>query len=71
MALYERTVTDGFTPGNLNVDGSCSVFGKNSHAWPEIWFDGIGWIPFEPTPQRAIPGAENNTDIEADRQRSP
>jgi hypothetical protein len=22
---------------------------------PEVWFDGIGWIPFEPTPQRTLP----------------
>ncbi len=21
-----------------------------AHAWPEVYFDGIGWIPFEPTP---------------------
>lgn len=21
-----------------------------THAWPEVYFEGIGWIPFEPTP---------------------
>ncbi|WP_376707735.1 transglutaminase family protein [Nocardioides alcanivorans] len=21
------------------------------HAWPELWFDGYGWVMFEPTPQ--------------------
>ena len=52
-------VAVGFTPGELNVDGSYSVFGKNSHAWPEVWFDGIGWVAFEPTPQGAIPGVED------------
>lgn len=51
-------VAVGFTPGELDADGSYRVTGKNSHAWPEIWFDDIGWIPFEPTPQRALPGAE-------------
>ena len=59
-------VAVGFTPGELNADGSYSVFGKNSHAWPEVWFDGIGWVAFEPTPQRAIPGAEDYTGVEAD-----
>ena len=51
-------VAVGFTPGELNADGSYSVFGKNAHAWPEVWFDGIGWVPFEPTPPGAIPGLE-------------
>ena len=24
-----------------------------AHAWPEVWFPGLGWIPFEPTAGRA------------------
>ena len=43
-------VAVGYTPGRCAIDGWYSVLGKNSHAWPEIWFDGIGWVPFEPTP---------------------
>ena len=27
-----------------------SVYGDMAHAWPEVYFDGVGWIPFEPTP---------------------
>ena len=26
------------------------VTGENAHAWVEIYFQGIGWIPFNPTP---------------------
>ena len=52
-------VAVGFTPGEPNADGSYSVFGKNAHAWPQVWFDGIGWVDFEPTPQGAIPGLED------------
>lgn len=26
------------------------VYNRNAHAWPEAYIDGIGWIPFEPTP---------------------
>jgi hypothetical protein len=22
------------------------------HAWPELYFEGVGWVPFEPTPGR-------------------
>lgn len=27
-----------------------SVYSDMAHAWPEVYFDGVGWIPFEPTP---------------------
>lgn len=48
-------VAVGFTSGELRSDGWYSVANRNSHAWPEIWFDGIGWTPFEPTPPRNAP----------------
>jgi len=55
-------VAVGFTPGNF--DGAVySVLGKNAHAWPEVWFDRLGWVPFEPTPGRGSPGAENYTNV--------
>jgi len=77
MAAMARTldipsrVAVGFTPGTLRSDGWYSVLGKNSHAWPEIWFDGIGWVPFEPTPSRGIPGATDYTDLEPEQDTSP
>jgi hypothetical protein len=40
------------------------VRGKNSHAWPEVWFgEELGWVPFEPTPGRGAPGAESYTGL--------
>ncbi|MDR5699987.1 transglutaminase family protein [Agromyces aerolatus] len=24
------------------------------HAWPELYFEGVGWVPFEPTPGRGV-----------------
>ncbi len=56
-------VAVGFTPGNFNGE-RYSVLGKNAHAWPEVWFDGLGWVPFEPTPGRGAPGSENYTNVE-------
>lgn len=30
------------------------VDGKDAHAWPELYFQGLGWVPFEPTPSRGV-----------------
>ncbi len=27
-----------------------TVSSNMAHAWPEVYFEGVGWIPFEPTP---------------------
>lgn len=27
-----------------------SVTNRNLHAWPEVYFEGLGWVGFEPTP---------------------
>ncbi len=56
-------VAVGFSPGRLGTDGRFTVTGKNSHAWPEAYIDGVGWLPFEPTPGRGIPGAEDYTGV--------
>ena len=28
--------------------------GENGHAWTEVWFDGLGWIPLDPTPASTL-----------------
>lgn len=43
----------GFTPGELQDDGSYEVTAHDAHAWPELYLDGLGWVPFEPTPAYA------------------
>jgi transglutaminase superfamily protein/transglutaminase TgpA-like protein len=54
-------VAIGFTPGELHADGRYHVQAKHAHSWPEIYFDGVGWVPFEPTPGRANPLTEHFT----------
>jgi transglutaminase-like putative cysteine protease len=56
-------VAVGFTPGTSDGQGNYSVLGRNAHAWPEVWFDDIGWVPFEPTPGRGAPNAEEYTGV--------
>lgn len=63
-------VAVGYTQGDLGDDGWYSVIGKNAHAWPELWFDGIGWLAFEPTPGRGAPGAESYTGVPASQDES-
>lgn len=31
------------------------------HAWPEMYFDGVGWVRFEPTPQARATGVPSYT----------
>ncbi|MFI7583332.1 transglutaminaseTgpA domain-containing protein [Kocuria sp. M1N1S27] len=30
--------------------GAFPVLPRDAHAWPELWFEGSGWVRFEPTP---------------------
>ncbi|MQS35190.1 transglutaminase TgpA family protein [Streptomyces katsurahamanus] len=58
MAAMARTlgiparVAVGFTPGSPRADGTMSVTTNDAHAWPELYFEGVGWTRFEPTPSR-------------------
>ncbi|MEU3842654.1 DUF3488 and transglutaminase-like domain-containing protein [Streptomyces sp. NPDC028635] len=58
MAAMARTlgiparVAVGFAPGTVQSDGSVAVGVKDAHAWPELYFEGVGWTRFEPTPTR-------------------
>jgi len=40
----------GFAQGELDEEtNSYTVRRKDFHAWPEVYFPGIGWVEFEPT----------------------
>ena len=57
-------VAVGFTPGDLGSDGLYHVYGRHAHAWPEVWFDGVGWVAFEPTPGRGSSDSQPYNGIE-------
>ena len=46
-------VAAGFTSGTYDaVKGEWTVTDHDAHTWVEVWFDGYGWLPFDPTPGR-------------------
>ncbi|MFC1588199.1 DUF3488 and DUF4129 domain-containing transglutaminase family protein [Planctomycetota bacterium] len=46
----------GYRGGYFNPMGEFyQVTQANAHAWVEVHFDGIGWVPFDPTPPDSLP----------------
>lgn len=86
FALFARElgvpsrVAVGFTQGDTvrtttgGAGGDVVEFvvrGRHAHAWPEVYFEGIGWVPFEPTPQRGNPQAQAYTGVAPDQASAP
>ncbi|MBW3595286.1 MAG: transglutaminase domain-containing protein, partial [Actinobacteria bacterium] len=49
----EARVSVGFLPGSTSpsAPNQYVVRGTDAHAWPEVYFEDLGWISFEPTPR--------------------
>lgn len=45
-------VSTGYT-GGTKIGDVWTVRTHDAHAWPELYFEGIGWLRFEPTPAGA------------------
>ncbi|MFI5061816.1 MAG: transglutaminaseTgpA domain-containing protein [Actinomycetales bacterium] len=73
MALMARTlgipsrVAEGYLPGvanggTANNPGEYTVTSDDLHAWPELYFAGVGWVAFEPTVGRGTIPAYTRPD---------
>ena len=73
MAVMARSldipgrVVVGFLPGTPTTTGGAEGFTVTTHdlhAWPELYFEGIGWVQFEPTPGRGSLGDYADVSVE-------
>ena len=61
MAVMLRTldvparVVTGYFPPDYDASNGYIYREENAHVWVEAYFPGFGWIPFEPTANRAAP----------------
>ncbi|PZG01269.1 transglutaminase family protein [Micromonospora deserti] len=67
-------VAFGFTNGS-NVDGDTyTLTNRNLHAWTEVYFDQMGWVPFDATPAYGVQGSTRSAwapDTDAPEQSAP
>src|SRR5580704_16220505 len=49
-------VAIGFTSGTPVAGNQWVVTTHDAHSWPELYFQGFGWLRFEPTPPGSAPG---------------
>jgi len=51
MAGIPARYVEGFI-AQPSADGIAYVTGLDAHAWTEVYFEGFGWVPFDPTPSQ-------------------
>ncbi|GLY17021.1 transglutaminase domain-containing protein [Kineosporia rhizophila] len=62
-------VAVGFAAGRADESGKVTVSFGDADAWPEIWFQGQGWVPFSATPDRS--GSSAPLEQEEQQQEQP
>ncbi|MBM7489951.1 transglutaminase-like putative cysteine protease/uncharacterized membrane protein YhaH (DUF805 family) [Micromonospora luteifusca] len=50
-------VAFGFTNGSNRDGDTFTLTNLNLHAWTEVYFNGVGWVPFDATPAYGVPGS--------------
>jgi hypothetical protein len=59
-------VAAGFAPGIYDqATKEFRVRDLDAHSWVEVYFSGIGWVPFDPTPTSAPAGSQSSGSSDA------
>ncbi len=59
MGGVPARVAVGFAPGSFDESSKrYLVRDVDAHSWVEAWFEGIGWVVFDPTPAAAPPRSQ-------------
>jgi transglutaminase-like putative cysteine protease len=59
-------VAGGFAPGIYDQSTKeYRVRDLDAHSWVEVYFDEIGWVPFDPTPTAAPAGSQSSSSSDA------
>ncbi len=67
-------VAFGFSNGSRRTGDTLTLTNRNLHAWTEVYFDQIGWVPFDATPTYGVPGAARSAwapDTDAPEETTP
>ncbi|BCJ61148.1 transglutaminaseTgpA domain-containing protein [Micromonospora endophytica] len=67
-------VAFGFTNGNRRTGDTFTLTNRNLHAWTEVYFDQMGWVPFDATPSYGVPGSTRSAwapDTDAPEESTP
>jgi transglutaminase-like putative cysteine protease len=63
---YRARVVVGYLPGaHDDTTGAYTVTTHEAHAWPEVEFEGLGWVAFEPSPleRQTAPDPEDDEAV--------
>lgn len=68
IGLPARVATGYLSPESGRRGGSAILLsGQNSHAWPETYLEGVGWVVVDVMPERALDPAPGTPDEELQR----
>jgi hypothetical protein len=65
MGGVPARVATGFSPGGYSRSRDAWIVrDTDAHSWVEVWFEGLGWVSFDPTPA-ATPARSQISAIES------